>query len=270
MDCFICRGSMSPFFSKDFEGRCDLYRVDYWKCGTCGMVISKTHFDMSIEEWGNLNRQYHSSYQGTNENEDDPRWLERLTLQTGIISELSDSGILPKYSDDLPWVDYACGDGKLADMLGDKGFPTFKYDRYMVSQTGKYLDATRLKEKKYSLVINTSVFEHVREIDPLDEIVNLVSKSGVLALHTMVCKSVPKDPSWFYLLPVHCAFYTNRSMQILFDRWGFKASIYHVESRMWFWFRNNGDLICELLEREKDNMMGEYYFKQDFMDYYKE
>jgi len=57
---------------------------------------------------------------------------------------------------------------------------------------------------RYIVVINTSVFEHAREIETLDEIAELVDEDGVPALHVLVPESVPRDPPWFYLLPVHC------------------------------------------------------------------
>ena len=102
----------------------------------------------------------------------------------------------------------------------------------------------------------------------LSEIVDLVADAGVMAVHTLVRESIPPDPSWFYLLPVHCSFFTNKSMQILFDKWGFESSIYHIESRMWFWFRQDSDRIGSMLEKEGWKL-GEVYFKKAFMDYWK-
>jgi hypothetical protein len=260
---------MVSYFTKDFGGSFGLNGVDYWKCKVCGLVVSKTHFDMSLKEWEELNVRYHSSFHGTDECEDDPRWIERLTAQSIAISELKRIGILPPYLDDFPWMDYACGDGKLVDMLGDKGLQALKFDRYMNTQNGQYINNEQLKEKKYGVVLNTSFFEHVRNIEPLDEIAGMVAENGVLAVHTMVRESIPNDPTWFYLLPVHCVFYTNKSMQILFDRWKFKASIYHVESRMWFWFKRDVERVREIIEREKNELSGEYHFKKGFVDYWK-
>ena len=259
---------MFPYFSKDFGGKYNLYRVEYLKCENCGFVISKTHFDMTLEEWEALNRKYHSSYQGSSWNPDDPRWIDRLSAQVEIITKLTNLGIIPRCSSDYPWIDYGCGDGKLADYLLQRGLMVFKFDPYMCHNDPQVLSKCQLKMKKNSLVINTSFFEHVRGIAPLSEIVDLVADFGVMALHTLVRESIPQDPSWFYLLPVHCSFYTNKSMQILFDKWGFEASIYHVESRMWFWFRRNGDLIKAILEKE-EGKLGEIYFKKGFMDYWK-
>jgi 2-polyprenyl-3-methyl-5-hydroxy-6-metoxy-1,4-benzoquinol methylase len=168
----------------------------------------------------------------------------------------------------LPWVDYGCGDGKLADMLSEnKQLRIKKYDKY--TKHNDLLSYDDLIRTKYSVVINCSVFEHVLSLESLEEITNLVADDGVLALHTLACEEIPKDPGWFYLLPVHCAFYTNRSMDILFANLGFNASVYHVDSRMWFWFRKNGDRVRQILHRQKKKMKGEYHFKFGFVDYWK-
>ena len=65
----------------------------------------------------------------------------------------------------------------------------------------------------------------------------MVAGDGVLALSTIVLGHIRENPSWSYLLPVHCTFFTNGAMQRLFDEWGFVASLYHIPSLMWFWFR---------------------------------
>lgn len=268
MDCFVCAGKMSPFFSKDFGGRFGLDTVDYCKCDSCGMVISKTHFEMSLEEWEKLNEAFHSSFLGTSACDEDPRWLERLEAQATTISELTDIGILPSPTDELPWVDYACGDGKLIDLLGSKELKALKYERYCVNGEA-YLSEKELIDKKYGLVLNTSVFEHLRELKQFDAIVDLVDERGFFALHTLVCESIPRDPSWFYLLPVHCTFFTNRAMQILFERWNFEYSIYGVESRMWFLSRNNAKDVERILEQKKSTLNGEFCFKNAFVDFWK-
>jgi hypothetical protein len=264
--CFVCKSMMSPYFTKDFAGKWGLGIADYWRCGACGLVVSKTHLDMSPEEWRELHLRYYSSFVGTEYLDDDPRRLSRLRSQAATIVGLTMAGILPR---DLPWVDFGCGDGKLADFLGEYGLLALKFDRYMASQSEAYLTEEQLATLKYSLVINTSVFEHLRSIDTLDENAGLVAESGVLALHTLVRESIPNDPTWFYLLPVHCTFFTNRSMQILFDRWKFEASIYHLESRIWFMFRQNAVSAKSFVEREGRTPGDEYYFKKGFMDYWK-
>jgi len=262
MRCFVCQGEMIPYFTKDFAGQYGFHNVEYCRCSICGMVVSKTHLEMSSREWEALNLHYHQSFFKMGWSDDDPRRLFRLYLQAAVISKLAKSGVL---REDLPWVDYGCGDGKLVDFLDKRGLSVLKFDRYLSPRHDNYLTDGELASSKYDFVINTSVFEHVRSITFLDQIAGLVSESGVLGLHVLVCESIPKDPDWFYLLPVHTAFFTNKSMQMLFDRWGFKASIYHFESRMWFCFRKNTEEARAFVKKENSG----YYFKEGFVDYWR-
>jgi len=257
---------MSYFFSKNFGGAFNLYEVEYWKCNDCGFVFSKTHKDMSTSEWEKLNEAVHSTYQGTDFTAYDPKWTTRLAAQAKMISKLVEMSVVPHQ---LPWVDYACGDGKLADLLTESGFPTLKFDRFMHSGNGEYLTEDQLASRRYDNVINTSVLEHLLSIEPFNEIAALVSDSGVLSIHTMVREEIPLDPEWFYLLPVHVAFYTNRSMQLLFEKYGFKASVYHLDSTMWFWFKDNVDFVEQSVSEYNHAYADNLIFKKGFMDYWK-
>jgi 2-polyprenyl-3-methyl-5-hydroxy-6-metoxy-1,4-benzoquinol methylase len=231
MECMVCSGNMSYNFSKQME-QYNLTTVEYWRCKDCGFVASINHFEMSEDEKTALNNAYHESYLCSDSNHDDPNWLKRLSLQVEVIEDIARLGYI---STKLPWIDFGCGDGKLAKMLSEHGFDTYMFDKYMPSAQG-WLSESDVRAMKFGLVVNTSVFEHVTRIEYLDGIAALVDESGVLAIHTLVREDVPEDPDWFYLLPVHCSFYSNRSMQILFDSWGFSCSLYQVDARMWFWF----------------------------------
>lgn len=266
MDCMICKSSMSYYFTKNFGGEFNLYDVEYWKCDGCGFVISKTHKDMPTSVWEKLNEAVHSTYQGTDIAVYDPKWLTRLSAQAKILSKLVEMKVLPHQ---LPWVDYACGDGKLADLLSKSGLPTLKFDRYMHTGNGEYLTDNQLISRRYDNVINTSVLEHLLSMEAFDQIASLVSDSGVLSIHTLVREDIPRDPEWFYLLPVHVAFYTNRSMQILFDNYGFKASIYHLGSTMWFWFKDNIEQVEQAAINFNRTETDQLFFKKGFMDYWK-
>lgn len=267
--CLICNGKMEPYFSKN-HNLYSLGLVNYIKCEHCGLVVSKNHFEMPDDKWQELNGQYHSNYLGNDGNPDDPRWMKRLENQTAAIIELAFNDIIPC---GRPWVDWGCGDGKLSELLLKKGFSLLKYDRYMFNKGFDFLSDIELKAHKYDLVITTSVFEHVRSLETFSEIDSLLSTDGVLATHTMVKEIIPCDPEWYYLLPVHCTFFTNKSMQILFDRYGYKASIYHPMSRLWFFFRDECGLEDKIVRLNEQNMSQTnekmYYFKKGFMDYWK-
>jgi len=238
MNCLVCNTRTDPFFTKDFQGDYGLAEIRYRRCSGCGCVFSETHAAMSRDAWEDLNERVHAEYQGGDHAAADPRWLERLAAQDENIARMAGLGLLPR---DLPWLDYACGDGKLADMLVARGLPVRKYDRYMHGDRPDYLGEAQLRATRYANVISTSFFEHVLSLEPLDEVAGLVDEDGVLSLHTLVRGAMPRDPAWFYLVPVHVAFFTNRGMALLCERWGFTASIYHVPSRMWFLYKRWGD-----------------------------
>lgn len=227
MDCFVCRALMVPAFTKAFADE-NLGMVQYVSCSQCGLIISETHYGMTDKGWGDLNHEYHDHYFGTDDNPDDALWLTRLQHQKRAIATLAFSGMFGSKA-----IDYGAGDGKLADALANEGLPVSKYDKFMPGTEG-YLQDEDLKPSSFDLVINTSVFEHVRGRDTLDEIASLVSPDGTMALHTWISSNIPRDPSWFYLLPVHTTFFSAEAVKRLMEGWGFKSCIYHIPGMMWF------------------------------------
>lgn len=266
MQCMICNNHSRIYFHKQFNCY-GLKDVEYWKCDFCGFVFAKTLFELSEKEWIELNSNYHSGYQGKDCNPDDPKWIERIQTQAEVIARLVSFKLIGVRGS---FLDYGCGDGKLSDMLKEThAIELLKYDRFMNNKD--YLAEKELGRHKYGLVLTTSVFEHLRDIRYIEEIDALVAEGGVLGLHTLVAESIPSDPDWFYLLPVHCSFYTNESMKIIFDRLGYTSSIYNVESRLWFWFRErNEDIEDKILWFNNENDAEYYcYFKRGFVDYWK-
>ena len=264
MKCLICDERMEFSFSKQFTGL-GLSKVDYWRCPNCGFTMSRTHAEMTIAEWESLNHEYHASYQRSESNPDDPRWIARLKSQSKVISDMTEHGLI---SGKGRWLDYACGDGKLSKLLERKGLTLLKYDRYMARNDG-YLDAEELIPGDFAFVVTTSVFEHLRLREHFDSIESLVADNGVFGVHTMVCETIPRDPNWFYLLPVHCAFHTNKSMRLLMHQWGYVASTYHVDSRLWFWFKQQDQLEQRIDYMNKRSDEVTFHYKQGFVDYWK-
>lgn len=168
-------------------------------------------------------------------------------------------------------LDYGCGDGKLVDIIKTLNPHTqiFKYDKYMnVNCKDGYLTESEIIDKKFDVVITGAVFEHLLGKNDIDDIVKLLSDKGTLAIHTLICEEVPCDPDWFYLLPVHCSFYSNRAMSILFKHYGFKGCAYSLEARMWFFFLDLD--VMESLESKKEALAGEWFFSKAFIDYWKQ
>lgn len=263
MNCLICNQPTHYFFHKNFECY-NLGRVDYHKCGNCGFVHSETHRLLDEQTWSELNHTYHLNYQDTNENNDDPRWLERLHAQANVLEDTAKLGLLAINGD---WLDYACGDGKLTELMkGNKNL--LKYDKFMCKSD--YISTTELHTTRFDFVITTSVLEHLLKREHFNDINSLVNDHGVMGLHTLVCENIPCDPSWFYLLPVHCAFHTNKSMSILLEQWGYTESIYNVEARVWLLFKPNTLNVEHIVENaNKRPNTPSYIYKKGFVDYWK-
>ncbi|MFZ2541717.1 MAG: class I SAM-dependent methyltransferase, partial [Gallionella sp.] len=166
--------------------------------------------------------------------------------------------------------DWGSGYGRFSGIM-DKyfGININNYDKYMMPQKN-FLSGSEIANRKFSVVINSAVFEHVTQRRYLDEINSLVSDEGCLIFHTVVCEKIPKDPNWFYLLPVHCAFHTNKSMEILMGQWGYTCSIYCPTSKMWVLFKKkpkNVEAVVKLINTEFQTDF--LYFKSGFVDYWK-
>jgi len=265
--CLVCSRPTESWLEKTFPEP-DIGRAFYDRCPNCGFVTARTVTELPPEAWQRVNKSFHDRYQGSDSDPNDPKWRERLEAQADVIADLENASLIPSR---LPWVDYGCGDGKLSSLVARRSpVPLLNYDPYM-TRPG-YLTRSELAPKAFSFVISTSVFEHLRTRAHMDEITSFVADDGVMGLHTMVAEEVPADPSWFYFLPVHCSFFTNASMQCLFDAWGYRSSIYHVGSRLWFFFKADPVMVERTIARlnlRAGPHPGIYHFKRGFMDYWK-
>jgi hypothetical protein len=263
LKCIICERPMDFFLTKKFN-EYGLGDVDYLKCPQCGFVVSETHAALSGPEWEKLNADYHAQFLGKSVNQDDLRWLDRLDAQARFIDRSKQAGLI---SQQHPWLDYACGDGKLSALLQSKhGLELKKYERY-TETASDYLTESDLRPAGFDFVITTSVFEHLFLRQDFDFIDSLVSANGVMGLHTLVRESIPQDPSWFYFLPVHCAFHTNASMRLLLKQWGYSHSVYDVESRLWLCFRETP--TAQLERAALAGPASAFLHQAGFLDYWK-
>ncbi len=233
MRCIVCNSPTEFYFSKQFHGELDLQQVDYVRCTKCRLVEAKSLFDLSNAEWQKLNYAFHSSYQGTDVMIKDTGWLPRLEAQCRFLTIMREIGAV---STERPWLDWGAGDAKLSGLLAKNGIKLSNYDRYM--KNDNFLTEADLTQKKFGLVVSTSVLEHIRDASPICGMQNLVAEDGAFGFHTNVQETIPRDPSWFYFLTVHTVFYTNAAMQILFKRGGYRSSIYHIPSDLWLWFKD--------------------------------
>lgn len=254
---------MSFSFTKVFSN-CGLTDVDYWKCPECGFCTSKTHYDMTDSEWSVLNEEFHDKSHGA---EDNPyNRNQRYFSQAMMLFLMLKHDLIEPDN----WLDWGSGFGTVSALL-ERYFDLrlMTYDKYFTPKVNS-IGEDMISPRAFNLVVNTGVFEHVRTRDTLDEIESYVGINGCFAIHTLVPEAIPEDPSWMYLLPVHCAFHTNRSMGILMDTWGYNSSVYNVDAKMWVLFRNNPDQVEERVARLNLELGWQYlHFDHGFVDYWK-
>jgi len=272
--CLICNSNTNYYFSKDYPTYPgspfkQKLKVNYHRCENCGFVLSKTHSQMNEYDWNELNSSWHHHFEKSadinlaNQPPYADQALALILLCKNRVINIDDA------------LDYAAGYGTLAKVL-KKYFNKniFIHDKY-VEDTKTNLTYIRQDEiKKYKLVINSAMFEHVLEREHLDFVNNLVDTDGVLMLHTVVCEKIPADPNWFYIKPmVHTAFHTNKSMSILMKQWNYSVSIYAPQAKSWFLFKKDSPATYNM-ENIVDNINKElqtkyFHYKNGFMDYWK-
>lgn len=262
MECMVCSCGMDYYFSKRFDSD-SLGEVEYYRCANCGFTASKTHLDMPAADWARLNTDWHNE---NNLRSDNP-WnrSQRHFNQAQMIYLLHRHGIVQEGN----WVDYASGEGGLSRQLNSHfDLVLHSFDEFVQPRSfpvGK--DA--LAKRSHAFLTNTAMFEHSRNRYTLDEIESYVSEQGCFGIHTLVRGEIPADPNWMYLLPVHCAFFTNKSMDILMQQWGYSCSAYNEQSKMWVWFKKDPKIIAEKVINLNQLMGWEYlHFKHGFMDFW--
>ena len=274
MNCLICNSVANYYFSKDHPAYPGspyqiTLKVDYCKCIECGFVFSRTHQEMDNSEWLELNSSWHHAFENSNSirsNNQPPysdQALALMILNKNKIINLNDA------------LDYAAGYGTMANILFKYFGKEIKiYDEYVFNSNSNIQYIGKDSLKKYEVVVNSAMFEHILKREDLDSINGLVHADGVLMLHTLVCENVPRDPNWFYLEPlVHTAFHTNKSMEILMKQWGYSATIYSPQAKSWFLFKKgfpNISILESLILKINGELQANYfYYKNGFMDYWK-
>jgi hypothetical protein len=271
VECIICNSLSNYYFSKTYlehpfnEFMKEIGKVDYYKCQNCGFVLSKTHSELDEKEWNELNKHFHHYMENDNNGRksNQPPYSE----QAMMLLILSKNGIIRTDS----MIDYAAGYGTLSNILVkyyDLELPIF--DRYIqANNADKYISEKKLET--YKTVINSAMFEHILRREDLDSVNNIVEDDGCLIIHTVVCENVPNDPDWFYLRPpVHTAFHTNKSMEILMNQWNYHSSIYCPQSKCWILLKDDIKNIENKIATMNRELQSNWFFwKKGFVDYWK-
>ncbi|WP_213135249.1 methyltransferase domain-containing protein [Citrobacter sp. FP75] len=271
-NCIICGTDMEFYFNKEKYRSLSLASftrslgpIKYYKCPACGFVSSRTHQELSVEEWSNLNMSFHHYNESCDRESlgfNQPPYAE----QAFMIELLAKNDIVNANA----ILDYAAGYGTLSNVSRKYfGREINCYDKYVINAELNYIKNPQ--QKKWSMVINSAMFEHILYREDLEAVNDLVSDTGSLFVHTVVVEDIPNNPDWFYIdVPVHTAVHTNRSMEVLMKQWGFSSSIYSPKSKSWVFLRKNYDEIKPTIDKINKELQTEYLFgKKGFMDYWK-
>lgn len=270
MKCFICYSNTEYYFTKIYDKEPEksimeaMGKADFYKCINCGFTFSKTYQELTEEQFTSLNYKAHSYHENIENIGNQPPYLEQATMFAVLAKN--------KIIDASTLIDFAGGYGAMSRTL-QKYFSIDLpvYEPYI--QTDGFLNYISTQDlSSYKTVINSAMFEHVRSRDNLEVVNSLVDTSGgggSLVVHTVVCENIPQDPSWFYLVPMHCALHTNMSMSILMEQWGYKASIYCLSAKSWVLLRSIEGVKRKVEEINKELQTEYLIYKKGFVDYWK-
>lgn len=275
MKCCVCEdGEMQPYFKKAYDSK---KTFEFYRCPECGLVINKTVYDMDSLKWAEINDE-NMEFQGEIDQNNSlwNRRLGRIKPQAKFLAELFYNNL---FEVGIKSVDYGCGDGLLSDMAGEiyvelakcdeKVELIGKYERFLDTKDERYYSDFDMRDGTFDLAVSAAVLEHMIGMDDVDRFFRLVSPTGTAIIHTLICEEVPCDPEWFYIWkPFHCTIWTNKAMAMIYKKYGFLGCAYHVQSKMWIFFKD-----FEKYKKAKSiagKIDGEWVFSENFVDYWKQ
>jgi 2-polyprenyl-3-methyl-5-hydroxy-6-metoxy-1,4-benzoquinol methylase len=190
LNCPLCIKPLISFYHKKTN-------ITYYFCKPCEYIFKDSTYHQSLEK----QKERYSLHQNNEDSEGYRDYFKRFLDFT-----------LPLVFDVKTALDFGCGrTSLLASMLEEKSISCEYYDPI-------YHPSTLDKNKKYSLIVSTEVFEHLHQpkevfkylIDKLDE-------GGYLAIQTEFHPNNIEDfKKWYYPQdPTHIVFFTQKSFQIL-------------------------------------------------------
>ena len=157
--CIICQSNTKYLFSKKYQSFPkspfkDRLKVDYWKCGHCGFVYSKTHQEMTPDHWLELNASAHHYFENHLEEQtiNQPPYAD----QALALLMLSRNGIVVAERA----IDYAAGYGTFSKLLSKYfNIEISIFDSYVRNDKENVEYVAEEDLEKYKLVINSAMFE---------------------------------------------------------------------------------------------------------------
>lgn len=233
--CPICEHQAHILDAVDFNKSCEGekvslphagHSVEYFYCPSCGFCFAPGMYIWSIEDF--KSKVYNADYALI-----DPEYVElRPTRFADMIDQLFGA-----QKNRLAHLDYGGGNGRLSEVLRERGWRTLSYDPLIDASVGVH------SLGRFELVTVFEVFEHVPDMHALMANLDAVlAPNGLIFLSTLLSDHAinPHGPlDWWYAAPRngHVSLYSTLSLDMLFGQHGFKwrslTPDKHVAYRAW-------------------------------------
>lgn len=221
--CPICESSgdsVTPYDCIDFNRHCadnfgvvlplSMKSVYYFRCETCDFVFCPEIHSWTPEQFKELI--YNDEYIIA-----DPEFSEtRPGRHANFINDFFGS-----VKDNINLLDYGGGEGRMSDILSQKGFSITSHDPFFSRNQPPALHSA-------DLITAFEVFEHTPSpIKMMEDIVSLLKPDGIVLFSTFETDgqlSFPGRLNWWYAGPRngHISLYSMRSLSVLASRFGLK------------------------------------------------
>ena len=198
LNCIICEytdlnKNFLKLYAKDIFCAGKLIRH---KCPNCGLIFGDLRFlNLSEKE---INDDHEDVYSYYSEGNTVPYILDNLNSLDIFKNQ------------NLSYLDYACGIGKMIPILKDKGYNIYGYDKYVKNNNV----LNNIDNKKFDVIYTNNFIEHV--INPIEDIKKILlhlNDNGYLIIMSD-CFDEYKIEYTHY----HLYFYTGNSFNILCDK----------------------------------------------------
>lgn len=198
--CPLCQSKeVSPFYSNQAE--------QYFNCAVCDLIF------LSADNYLSDNEEK-SRYELHN---NDPEDLEYRQFLSKVLNP-----VISTVKQGAKGLDFGSGPGPtLSIMLEEQGFKVDLFDKY-------YANNPSVFNNQYDFITATEVLEHLHDPDQvLDDLFQLLTRSGVLAVMTSLHNYAGDFASWYYKNdPTHVCFYSKTTMNYLSIKFGATVKFY--------------------------------------------
>jgi 2-polyprenyl-3-methyl-5-hydroxy-6-metoxy-1,4-benzoquinol methylase len=234
--CKICRNDAPLYGVTDFNKTCEEHRgqflpltgvaVYYHRCNQCGLVFTNSFDHWSKSDY--LKHIYNDDYVTI-----DPEYLgERASNNAVLVLDFI------KKAQKLKCLDYGGGNGRLAEVLRERGVDGVSWD----PMDG---DEEMPAPGQFDFISAFEVLEHTPEpVATVKQALDMLCGRGVMMFSTLTIDHIaPRSMDNWYIAPRngHITLYTKQSLQTLFADLGYR--VHHFNSGLHLAVRDDPDWL---------------------------